>query len=165
MDQNEAKAKYQQANALYRAGRIGGDGLGSVVFRYNIFNNEWSSAVGVDGKQTITENTFLSPHSFRVSRGLPFAESGPPPPPVIRRNNFLLPTGKHGDVANQTGDILDLGENYWGTTNLENIRERTQKYSEPDSVLLEPILSGPVPMPFLTGIPEVDAVYEGPKKN
>ena len=132
---------------------------GRYEIAYNVFKNRSGGGITIEGSDNevvIQTNTF-----FETGWGLV--------PPAQNRysiggNDFLC-TPSWGRVTNHTGLTLNLSGNYWGAEDAEIIGLLIEdKHDMPTSGELAymPIRRSPVPMPFLTGIPEIDAVYKGP---
>ena len=135
------------------------------IVMYNIFNNRIGGGVGYGGtpETKIEFNTFLGESilgAFTSKQA--FKEFS------VANNNIFAIEEVLGNVSihHMLPVDVDLSCNYWGTTDRTKIQLRMKEEGDnAGKVLFEPFLTSPVPMPFLTGIPEVDAVYEGPMRN
>jgi len=157
---------------------VNSDSRLSYCVRYNIFNNSANvtrlliGGVSLDDTRSdqieIANNvffgtalTFLQEYSLSDTSHV-----------AIGHNSFLAKTtpAQHclfGFTSLKTAKVL-APNNYWGTTSASEIEalihdgQDNPSYGE---VEFRPFLASPVPMPFVTGIPEIDAVYEGPSSN
>ena len=139
--------------------------------KYNIFNNDiaYSNPCSIDTGHgarnvTIRNNTIIRGRlqvapmaNGKFNRDFTVD---------IKRNNFLMRDSE--SITNAWFRELDASGNYWGNTREGDIRGRFytgEKPQHPGTVRIQPVLSIPVAMPFLTGIPEIDAVYVEPGSN